>query len=359
LKNSFIKRAIKFFGGKNRLFGSDVGIDLGTVNTLVYVTGEGIVINEPTVVAVNQKTNRVVAIGLAAENMLGRTPGHISAIRPLVGGVISDFEIAEEMLSYLLGQVSKGKKKFFGPRVLIGVPSGVTNVESRAVRDIARGSGAREVHVVEEPMAAAIGIKLPINDPVGNMVVDIGGGTTDIAVISLGGIVRSKNLKIAGNRLNADIAAYVRSEFKVLIGEKTAEAAKIAIGTVLPPETSMEFLIRGRDLISGLPREVSVTDTDIREAMAPSIELIIDAVKETVETTPPEIIADVMHHGLYLVGGGALIRGLPELLEDMIRTPVYVADDPLTAVARGAGRILEQFDEFESVLLSDDEISTA
>jgi rod shape-determining protein MreB and related proteins len=250
---------IKSIEQLKRFLSNDIGIDLGTANTLVYLHGKGIVLNEPSVVAVNQKTGRVVAVGKDAKQMLGRTPGHIVAVRPLVDGVISDFEVTEEMITYLLNRAQKDNKKLLGPRVVVGVPSGITNVETRAVRDATKNAGASEVFIVEEPMAAAIGIRLPIMEPIGNMIIDIGGGTTDIAVISLGGVVRSKNLRIAGDKLNNDIITYVRSEFKILIGEKTAEAIKISIGSILPGEAPLEASIKGRDLISGLPREVVVT----------------------------------------------------------------------------------------------------
>lgn len=343
---------------RERLFSSlsnDVGIDLGTANTLVYVRGAGIVVNEPSVVAVNQKTGRVVAVGAQAKQMLGRTPQHITAVRPLVEGVVSDFEVAEEMLTYLIGRAESVRRKLLGPRVVVGVPSGITNVESRAVRDAARNAGAREVFIVEEPMAAAIGMNLPVKSPVGSMVVDIGGGTTDIAVISLEGLVRSKNLRIAGDRFNNDITSYIRNEFKILIGEKTAENLKIAIGSVLPGDGPLEAAIKGRDLITGLPREVIITDSDVREAIAPSIETIIEAVREVVETTPPEILSDVVHRGIHLAGGGALLRKLPELLQEELKVPVHVSPDPLTAVARGTGIILEKLDEYREVLLQNEE----
>ncbi len=338
-------------------FSNDIGIDLGTANTLVYVRGKGIVVNEPSVVAVNQKTGQVVAVGAAAKDMLGRTPAHIIAVRPLVDGVISDFEVTEEMLSYLMKRANEYlPKKFLGPRVVVGVPSGVTNVEVRAVRDATKNAGAREVYIVEQPMAGAIGIRLPIHDPVGSMVIDIGGGTTDIAVISLGGIVRSKNLKIAGDKLNNDIISYIRNEFKILIGETTAEQVKISVGLVMPKE-SVETTIRGRDLITGLPREVVITDSDIREAMSQSIESIVESARETLETTPPEILSDIMKRGIHLVGGGALIKGLDDLLRETLNIPVTVAEDPLTAIARGAGVILEDIEKYRSVLLeSEDDV---
>lgn len=343
---------------KEKLFGkmsNDIGIDLGTANTLVYVRGKGIVVNEPSVVAVNQKTGQVVAVGVAAKEMLGRTPAHITAVRPLVDGVISDFEITEEMLAYLMRRAGEYlPKKFLGPRVVVGVPSGVTNVEVRAVRDATRNAGAREVYVVEQPMAGAIGIRLPVHEPVGSMVIDIGGGTTDIAVISLGGIVRSKNLKIAGDKLNNDIISYIRNEFKILIGETTAEHVKKTVGSVVPKEP-LETTIRGRDLITGLPREVVITDSDIREAIGQSIETLLEASREVLETTPPEILADIMKRGVHLVGGGALIKGLDELLAETLGLPVHVADDPLTAIARGAGIILEDLDGYRSVLIESED----
>ncbi len=338
-----------------RWVSNDIGIDLGTANTLVYVRGQGIVINEPSVVAVNQKTGQVVAVGAQAKDMLGRTPAHITAIKPIVGGVISDFEVTEEMIAYLIRKAEGESRKLLGPRVVVGVPSGVTNVETRAVRDATKGNGAREVYIVEEPMAAAIGIRLPVNDPVGNMVIDIGGGTSDIAVISLGGIVKAKSMKVAGDKFNDDIISYIRSEFKILIGEKTAENMKIAIGSVLPSDTAMEASIKGRDLITGLPREVIVTDADVREAIAQSIDTLIDGAKEVLETTPPEIVADIMNRGMYLVGGGALLRGLDALLSEHMKIPVHIAPDPLTAVARGAGIILEDLKKYEGVLLENED----
>jgi rod shape-determining protein MreB len=333
-----------------KLISNDIGIDLGTSNTLVYLKGHGIVINEPSVVAVNMKTNQILAVGTKAKEMLGRTPGHIKAVRPLVDGVISDFEVTEEMLSYLINKADKMFPKFARPRVLVGVPSGTTNVETRAVYDAARSAGAREVFLVEEPMAAAIGIRLPIKDPVGSMIIDIGGGTTDIAVIALGGIVKSKNLKVAGDRLNNDIMSYMRDEFKILIGERTAEMVKIAISSVIPGEY-METEVRGRDLLTGLPREVIVTDSDIREAFSLSIKELVDGVKNVLETTPPEILSDIMHNGITLTGGGALLTGLDRLLSNVLRIPVYVIDDPLSAVARGTGVILDDLPSYKEVLI--------
>lgn len=337
------------------LISNDIGIDLGTANTLVYVSGVGIVINEPSVVAVNQKTGQVVAVGSAAKDMLGRTPEHIIAVRPLVDGVISDYEVTEEMLAYLIRKAEEGRKKWFGPRVVVGVPSGITNVERRAVRDAARSAGAREVHIVEEPMAAAIGIGLPIQDPVGSMIVDIGGGTTDVAVMSLGGIVNSRNIKIAGDKLNNDIVSYLRNEFKILVGEKTAEDIKISIGSVAEGEAPLEMPVRGRDLITGLPREVVITDSDVREAIGLSIDTLIESIKEVIEITPPEVVSDIMYRGIHLVGGGALLRGVRELLEDALKISVHVADEPLTAVVRGTGVMLSNLETYEGALISNED----
>ncbi len=337
-----------------RLFSNDLGIDLGTANTLVYLKGRGIVINEPSVVAVNQKTGQVVAVGREAKEMLGRTPAHVKALRPLVDGVISDFEVTEEMLAYLINKAQKDSTKLLGPRVVIGVPSGITNVETRAVRDAAKNAGAREVHIVEEPMAAALGIRLPVYEPVGSMVIDIGGGTSDVAVISMGGIVQSRNVRIAGDKLNNDIISYIRNEFKILVGEKTAEELKVAAGTVIVG-IPIEVTVRGRDLVTGLPREIVVTDADIREAIGNSIDNLVESVREVLETTPPEVLSDVMQRGVSLVGGGALMRGMRDLLEEILRIPVTVADDPLTAVVRGTGIILEDVERYRDVLIESDD----
>lgn len=337
---------------------NDVGIDLGTANTLVYLRGKGIVVTEPSVVAINQKTGQVVAVGAAAKAMLGRTPQHLVAIRPLVEGVISDFEATEEMLAYLINRAQGMSQKLLGPRTVIGVPSGITNVEIRAVKDAARNAGAREVYIVEEPMAAALGIRLPIKEAMGSMIVDIGGGTVDIAVLSLGGIVRSRNLRVAGDKLDSDIISHLRSEFKILIGEKTAESVKMAIGSVVEGGGHLEAVVRGRDLITGLPREIVITDSDIREAISQSIDTLIETIREVLETTPPEILSDVMRSGIILVGGGALLKGLDTLLMQWLKVPVVVADDPLTAVARGTGVILENLDAHRDVFLEyDDDLS--
>lgn len=338
------------------MFSNDIGIDLGTANTLVYLKGHGIVINEPSVVVVNQKTGQIVAVGQEAKQMLGRTPGHIRAIRPIVDGVISDFEVTEEMMSYLINKAERISKKFIRPRVVVGVPTGITNVEIRAVEDAAHSAGAREVYIIEEPMSAAIGIRLPVKDAVGSVIVDIGGGTTDVAVISLSGVVCSKNIKIAGDLLNMNIVNYMKDEFKLLIGERTAENIKIAIGSVLEGNP-MEAEVRGRDLVTGLPRQVIVTDSDVREAIMPSILSLIDGIKEVLETTPPELLSDIIHRGLVLSGGGALLRGFDVMLQNALKIPIYVAEDPLTAVARGTGIILDEFESFREVLLNTDDAS--
>ena len=301
--------------------------------------------------AVTAEENKVVAVGKEAKEMLGRTPGHVRAVRPIVDGVISDFEVTEEMLAYLIGKAEKISKKFIRPRVLVGVPTGITNVEIRAVQDAAKNAGAREVHIIEEPMAGAVGINLPVKEAIGSVIIDIGGGTTDIAVISLSGIVRSKNLKIAGDLLNSDIMNYMKDEFKLLIGEKTAENVKIAIGSVVEGEY-METEVRGRDLVTGLPREVIVTDADIREAIMPSVLNLVDGAREVLETTPPELLSDIMRHGVVLTGGGALIRGIDLLLNRVLKIPIYIAEDPLTAVARGTGVVLLEFDTYKDILVS-------
>jgi rod shape-determining protein MreB len=337
----------KFF----RSLSKDLGVDLGTANTLVYVKGRGIVINEPSVVALNQKTGQILAIGNEAKKMVGRTPGHIIASRPLTEGVISDFEITEQMLRYFISRIYSQNLKFLSrPRVVIGVPSGVTEVEKRAVEDATRNAGAKEVYLIEEPMAAAIGSRLPVQEAVGNMIVDIGGGTSEVAIISLGGIVVCKSLRLAGDNLNQDIIQYARDEFKLLLGEKTAEDIKIAIGSVCPIEDKLETTMRGRDLITGLPKEVVVNSDQIREAMKRSIKILVNAVRSTVEEAPPELVADIMTRGIILAGGGSLLRGMDRLVAQETQMPVKIADDPLTAVVRGCGVVLENLDSLRNVL---------
>ncbi len=337
-----------------RLFNSvstDIGIDLGTANTLMYVKGKGIVLNEPTIVAINKKTGQLVAVGSEARVMQGRTPSHIDVVRPLVDGVISDFEVTEEMLSYLINKVRNEMRIMVAPRVLIGVPSGITNVEMRAARDAAKNAGAREVFLIEEPMAAAIGAKLPISKASGNMIIDIGGGTTDIAVISLNGIVVSKNLRVAGDHLSQAISSYIRDQFKVYVGEKTAEDVKIMLAAIERNDGGKEHVIRGRDVITGLPKEVIVTDSDVRDAIASQVDSIVEAVRNVLEITPPEVMADIMQKGVHLSGGGALIPGLRSLLEEVLEVPVVIVPDPLRAVVRGAGIVVENFDDYAEVLI--------
>ncbi len=347
----------KTLGGIFDMFSNEIGIDLGTANTLVYVKGRGIVINEPSIVAMNQKTGRIVAVGAQAKEMMGRTPPHIVAVQPVVDGVISDFEVTSEMLSYLINKAQAGHTKLLGPKVVVGVPSGITSVEVRAVRDAARAAGAREVHIIEEPMAAAIGIELPVHEARGSMVIDIGGGTTDVGIIALGGLVNARNIRIAGDKFNADIVGHMRSEFKMLIGEKSAEAIKIAVASVAPRREVLEAIVRGRDLVTGLPREVTIVDQDVRNAIGHSMEELVESMKEVLETTPPEIVSDVMQRGIYLAGGGALIRGLPEFLTIALGVPVVVAPDPLTAVVRGTAVVLDDIDAYQEALLrSDDEL---
>lgn len=342
----------------NKLLGKlskDVGIDLGTATTLVYVKGRGIVINEPSVVAINQKTGQILAIGEEAKKMVGRTPAYISAIRPLIEGVISDFEVTEQMLRYFIHKVHKDTFTILPrPRVIVGVPSGITEVERKAVRDAALSAGAREVYLVEEAMAAAIGARLPVQEALGNMIVDIGGGTADVAVISLGGLVANQILKVAGDRLNQDIIDFARDELKLVLGEKTAEDIKIAIGSAFELDEVLEASMRGRDLVTGLPKEIIVNSDQIRQALSHSNQIIVDAIKNTIENTPPELVADIMNRGIVLVGGGSLLRGMDKLITKETKMPAKVIDDPLTAVARGAGVILEDLDKLSEVLLQMD-----
>ncbi|MBU6321115.1 MAG: rod shape-determining protein [Patescibacteria group bacterium] len=340
---------------KNSLFSSDIGIDLGTANTLVYVRGKGIVMNEPSVVAVNDRTDQVVAIGKDAKAMLGKTPPHIRTVRPLSHGVVSDFEVTEELLAYLLDKARQGRTKLFGPRVVIGVPTGVTNVQSRAVRDAAKNAGAREAIILEEPVAGAIGSKLPVREAVGTMVLDIGAGTTDIAVISLNGAVASKSSQVAGDRFNDNIIEFVRSEFKLGIGERTAEEVKIAVGAVMPLTNALEKTVRGRDLATGLPREITLTDAHVRDALALSLDALMDAMKDVIESTPPELLSDVLERGVTIFGGGALLRGLPQVLAKMLGVPVKVAPEPLTAVVRGAGVVTEDPAPYADFFIDEDE----
>ncbi len=340
----------------NRLFGTfshDIGIDLGTANTLVYVRGKGIVINEPSVVAINQRTKQVLAIGQEAQIMVGKTPAHIVATRPLVDGVVSDFEVTEQMLRYFIDRVHRERFSLLPrPRVLIGIPYGVTEVERRAVEEAAINAGARQAFLIEEPVAAAIGARLPIQEATGSMIVDIGGGTTEVAVISMGGIVASRSVRTAGDEMNQDIINYSRDNFNLLLGERTAEKIKIEIGSAYPMKEKLERPMRGRDLVTGLPREVMINDEQVRQAIAKSVGIIVEAIKVTIEETPPELVADIMERGIILAGGGALLRELDNLISQATMTKVFIADEPLTTVARGTGVVLEDLETLESVLLS-------
>jgi len=333
-------------------FAEDIAIDLGTANSLVYVKGRGIVFSEPSVVAINQKTGQVLAIGEEAKKMVGKTPAYIVATRPLVQGVISDFEVTEQMLKYFIEKAHR--RKFIltpKPRVIIGIPCGVTEVEKKAVQDAAKSAGAREVYLIEEPMAAAIGARLQVQEASGNFIVDIGGGTTELALISLGGMVLARSLRIAGDKLNEDIIYYSQEEYKLLIGERTAEQVKTNIGSAYPLKEKKEMPMRGRNLVTGLPEEITVSDENIRKALQKSVKQIVDIIKNTVEETPPELLADVMSGGIHLAGGGALLRGLDVLISKETKIPTKVIEDPLTAVVRGAGMVLENLSELREVLV--------
>jgi len=326
------------------LFSNDLAIDLGTANTLVYVKGEGIVCNEPSVVAVqkdNRGSRRVLAVGAEAKRMLGRTPGNINAIRPLKDGVIADFEITEAMLRYFIQKIHN-RKTLVRPRIIICVPFGVTEVEKRAVRESAESAGAREVYLVEEPMAAAIGAGLPITEPAGNMIVDIGGGTTEVAVISLAGIVFSKSIRVGGDKMDEAIVQYVKRKYNLLVGERTAELVKITIGSAYPGDEIQTMEIKGRDLVAGVPKTVEITDEEIRESIVEPINAIVEAVRIGLERTPPELASDIVDKGIVLAGGGALLRNLDTLLREQTGLPVMLADAPLEAVVMGAGRVLDE-----------------
>lgn len=349
-----MKRFTKILTGILDTVSTDIGIDLGTANTLVYVKGRGIVLNEPTIVAINKKTGQLVAVGNEAKTMQGRTPQHIEVIRPLTEGVISDFEVAEEMLAYLINRVRNEARTLIAPRMLIGVPSNITNVEMRAARDAAKNAGARDVFLVEEPMAAAVGAKLPIGKAAGNMIIDVGGGTTNIAVITLNGIVVSQNLRVAGDHLNTAIINYVRDQFKIYVGDRTAEDVKIVLASIDGSKEEKEMVVRGRDVMTGLPREVVITDSDVRDAISLSVDSIVEAVRNVLEKTPPEVLSDIMQRGIHLSGGGALIPGLSQLLEEVLHVPINVVPDPLRAVVRGTGIIIEDLETYEEILIDNE-----
>jgi rod shape-determining protein MreB len=322
-------------------FSPDLGIDLGTANTLVHVSGRGILLREPSVVAVDTVTNEVLAVGEDAKRMVGRTPARIAAVCPLRNGVIADFDVTEAMLRHFIRKVQP-QRWFAHPRMVVGVPSGITEVERRAVEDAARQAGAYQCEIIDEPMAAAIGAGLPVADPVGNMIVDIGGGTTEIAVISLGGICTQRSMRVAGEEMDEAIAAYIRREFNLFVGEATAEWIKIRIGSAFPRQEEEQVEVRGKDLLSGLPRSIAISSGEIREAMHATVNAIVEMVKETLDATAPELAADVMNRGIVLAGGGALLQGLDQLISAETDIPVYVAEDPLTCVALGAGQYLEE-----------------
>ncbi len=334
-------------------FSHDLGIDLGTRNTLIYVADKGIVINEPSVVAVNKRTNEILEVGEAAKKMVGKTPGHIEAVKPLVEGVISDFEITEKMLKYFITKVHNENFTLVArPRVVIGIPLDLTEVEKKAVEDAARSAGARKVYLIEEAMAAAIGARLPVTEATATMVVDIGGGTSEIAVISLGGVVTWRSLKAAGNEFDNNIIEYIREEFNILIGEQLAESIKIAIGSAMPLDETKEIEVRGRDLLTGLPKAIMINDKQVREAIGRTVNKIIETIKTILETTPPELVSDIYERGLYLSGGGALLRGLDEAISQAAKIPVKIVDDPLICVARGTGLLLGNKELLEKVVLA-------
>lgn len=333
------------------LFTKEIGIDLGTANTLVYVKGKGIILREPSVVAVNNHTGQVMAVGLEAKEMIGRTPGYITAIRPLKDGVIADFEITQSMLKYFIRKAI-GNNPMARPRVIICVPSGVTEVEKRAVVDSALSAGAKEAYLIEEPMASAIGAGLPVEEPSGSMVVDIGGGTSEVAVISLGGIVVSRSLRIAGDEFDDAIIHYIKKEYNLMVGERTAEDIKIKIGSACPIEAEETYNISGRDLVTGLPKELSISSMEIREALREPVNAVIDSIKLTLEKTPPELAADIMERGIMLTGGGALLKGLDRLISEETGIPVFIAEHPLDCVVLGTGKVIEDLDTLRNVLLS-------
>jgi len=330
------------------MFSNDLAIDLGTANTLVYLKGKGIVMDEPSVVAVNKDTNRVLAVGKEAKMMLGRTPGTIIAIRPMRDGVIANFEITEAMLRYFIQKVHN-RKALVRPRIIISVPSGITQVEKRAVRDSAQSAGAREVYLVEEPMAAAIGAGLPIQEPSGNMIVDIGGGTTEVAVISLSGIVYSKSIRVGGDEMDEAIVHYVKRKYNLLIGERTAEQIKTQIGSAYPMDEKQTVEAKGRDLVAGIPKTLSISDEEVREAILEPVTTIVDSIKIALERTPPELAADIVDKGIVLAGGGSLLRGLEVLIREETELPIAIAEDPLSCVVRGTGKVLDELDLLKQI----------
>jgi rod shape-determining protein MreB len=330
------------------MFSNDLAVDLGTANTLVYVKGKGIVLREPSVVAVHAGSGQVLAVGADAKQMLGRTPGNIQAIRPMKDGVIANFEITEAMIRHFIQKVHN-RKALVRPRIIIAVPSGITQVEKRAVRDSAESAGAREVYLIEEPMAAAIGVGLPVQEPSGNMIVDIGGGTTEVAVISMSGIVFSKSVRVAGDEMDEALVNYIKKKYNLLIGERTAENLKIKIGTVYPTGNNDSLEGKGRDLVAGIPKTLLITEDEVREALSETVNMIIDAVKITLERTPPELAADIVDKGIVLAGGGSMIKGLDVLLREETGLPISLAEDPLSAVVLGTGKVLDEIELLKKV----------
>jgi len=343
-----LKKIINYVLG---LFSNDMGVDLGTATTLVYVKGEGVVLCEPSVVAIERGTSHVLAVGEEAKRMLGRTPGNIIAIRPMKDGVIADFEITEAMLRYFIKKVHH-RRVLVRPRIVIAIPSGITEVEKRAVKDSAERAGAREVFLIEEPIAAAIGVGLPIQDPIGNMIIDIGGGTTEIAVISLAGTVFSKSIRIGGDEMNEAIIEYLKKTYNLMVGERTSEDIKIKIGSAYPLEEEMSLEVKGRDLVAGLPKTVTITSEEIRESLQEPMRAILEVTKMSLERTPPELAADLIEHGIVMAGGGSLLRGLDKLISEETGLPVHIAEDPVTAVANGTGRVLDEIKYLRKVTVS-------
>lgn len=339
------------------LFSKDMGIDLGTANSLVYLRGKGIVLREPSVVAIERDSGQVLAVGEEAKQMIGRTPGNIIAIRPMKDGVIADFDVTQSMIKYFIKKALRGKTFLVHPRVVVSVPSGVTAVEERAVKEAAIQAGAREAFLMEEPMAAAIGAGLPVHEPTGNMVVDIGGGTTEVAIISLGGIVASRSIRIAGDEMDESIIHHVKKTYNLMIGERTAEEIKIEIATALENHELETMDIRGRDLLTGLPKTVQITSEEIQKALSEPVSSIVDAIKATLEVTPPELAADIMDRGIVMAGGGSLLRGLDRLVSEITGMPVNMAEEPLLAVAVGTGKVLENIEMLEKVLINPRKLS--
>lgn len=334
------------------MFGKDMGIDLGTANTLVHIKGKGVVFTEPSVVAIQNDTGKVLAVGEEAKRMIGRTPGNIVAIRPMKDGVIADFDVTQAMLRYFIGRALENRNPFMKPRVVISIPTGCTTVEERAVREAALAGGAKEAYLLEEPMAAAIGAGLPVHEPTGNMIVDIGGGTTEVAVISLGGIVTAKSVRVAGDKMDDAIIQHLKRSYNLLIGERTAEDIKINIGSALLEEEETFYDVRGRDLVSGLPKTIQVSSTEIHMALGEVVEAIVEGIKVCLEKTPPELAADIMDRGIVMAGGGSLLRGLDELISQQTEMPVYVCEEPLFAVARGTGKVLENIEDLKRLLVT-------